>query len=108
MGMIEAMNADDLLDYALGQLEAPRRAAAEAELARDPDLARKAERLAEALHRMLDDGDPADPPEGLARRTVALVADRRSRRAILDFVPARVPFRWADVAVAAGILMAGL
>jgi hypothetical protein len=57
---------------------------------------------------MLDDGDPIEPPAGMASRTAAFVIDRTSRRAILDFVPARVPFRWADVAVAAGILMAGL
>jgi len=107
--MIEAMKPDDLLDYALGQLEGPQRATAEAELARDPAQARRAERLELALGRLLDDGDDRfEPPAGLASRTVGFVADRRSRRQILDFVPARVPFRWADVAVAAGILMAGL
>jgi len=106
--MIEAMTPDDLLDYALGQIDGPRRAALEAEIARDPVLARQAERLGQALHQLLDDGDPYEPAAGLTSRTVAFVADRRSKRAILDFVPARVPFRWADVAVAAGILMAGL
>ena len=102
------MKPDDLLDYSLGQLEGPEREAAERELADDPDLASEADRLGLSLHRLLDDGDRFEPPAGLASRTVAFVADRRSKRAILDFVPSRVPFRWADVAVAAGILMAGL
>lgn len=102
------MKSDDLLDHALDQLEGPARVAAEAELARDPALAARADRLGKALQLLLDDGEPSEPPAGLASRTLAFVADRRARRAILDFVPARVPFRWADVAVAAGILMAGL
>ncbi|WP_435009453.1 hypothetical protein P12x_000705 [Tundrisphaera lichenicola] len=102
------MKPDDLLDYALGQIEGPRRAEIESEIASDPVLALQADRLAKALHRLLDDPEPIEPPEGLASRTIAFVAERRARRAILDFVPARVPFRWADVAVAAGILMAGL
>ncbi len=102
------MKPEDLLDHALGRLEGPARDFAEAEFARDPALAGRADRLGLALNRLLDDGDPFGPPIGLSARTVAFVAERKSRRAILDFVPARVPFRWADVAVAAGILMAGL
>jgi len=102
------MKSEDLLDYALGQLEGTANEVAEAALARDPDLASRADRLERDLHRLLDDGEPIEPPSGLAGRTVSFVADRTSKRAILDFVPARVPFRWTDVAVAAGILMAGL
>jgi hypothetical protein len=108
MGTVDPMKSEDLLDYALGQLEGPASEAAEAGLASDPNLASRADRLELALHRLLDDGDAIEPPSGLAARTVAFVADRTAKRAILDFVPARVPFRWADVAVAAGILMAGL
>ncbi len=104
------MKPDILLDHALGQLEGPDREAAERELAANPALAANSDRLVTALRRVLDDGDPGwfEPPAGLASRTVALVADRGARHTILDFVPARVPFRWADVAVAAGVLLAGL
>ncbi len=102
------MTPDYLLDYALGQLEEPEREIAERELADDPALAAKADRLGLACHRLLDDGASIGPPTGLASRTILFVADRTARRAILDFVPARVPFRWADVAVAAGVLLAGL
>lgn len=102
------MKPDDLLDYSLGQLEGHPLRVFEAELARDPDLAARADRLTLALRQLLDDGATFEPPQDLAKRTLAFVADRTSRRAILDFVPKRVPFRWADVAVAAGILLAGL
>ena len=37
-----------------------------------------------------------------------MVGRRKARRAILELAPVRVPFRWADVAVAAGIFAAGL
>ncbi len=108
MGTVDAMNTNEILDHALGQLEGPSLSAAEAEIARDPALAARVDRLDSALHRLLDDGRVFEPPAGLASRTAAFVAERVSRRAILDFVPARVPFRWADVAVAAGVLLAGL
>jgi hypothetical protein len=108
MGTVDPMKPDVLLDYALGQLDGPEKDLVEAELARDPAMASEVDRLGLALHLMLDDGQESEPPAALAFRTVAFVADRTSKRAILDFVPARVPFRWADVAVAAGILMAGL
>jgi hypothetical protein len=108
MGTVDPMKPDDLLDYALGQLDGPAKDEFEADLTRDAALASEVDRLGLALHLMLDDGQEFEPPPGLASRTLAFVAERTSRRAILDFVPARVPFRWADVAVAAGILMAGL
>ena len=47
-------------------------------------------------------------PPDLASRTLAFVSEKRRRRSILDFVPVTVPFRWADAAVAACILLAGL
>jgi hypothetical protein len=108
MGTVDPMTPDILLDYVLNQLDEPDREAAERELADDETLARAADRLGLALHRLLDDGETISLPAGLASRTVTFVADRTARRAILDFVPARVPFRWADVAVAAGVLLAGL
>lgn len=109
MEMVDPMKPDDLLDYSLGQLEGHPLAVFEAEMGRDPDLPAQAERLSMAIRQLLDDGGSFDPPAGLAGRTAAFVAaDRSSKRAILDFAPRRVPFRWADVAVAAGILVAGL
>jgi hypothetical protein len=108
MGTVDPMTPDILLDYALNQLDEPDREAVERDLADDPALAATADRLGLALHFLLDDGDPINLPVALASRTVAFVGDRTARRAILDFVPARVPFHWADVAVAAGVLLAGL
>jgi hypothetical protein len=103
------MNAQDMLDLALGQLDDPRRAALERQLADDPVEARRYDRLVGSLHQLLDDGQGFEPSADLARRTLAYVAEnRRRRRSLLDFVPAMVPFRWADVAVAATILVAGL
>ncbi|MFO0959823.1 MAG: hypothetical protein U0800_20705 [Isosphaeraceae bacterium] len=64
---------------------------------------------------MLDDGPPPEPPRGLASRTIALVEAERQpetlpfRSRILKWlpIPETVPMRWADVAVAAGIFLAG-
>lgn len=103
------MNANDMLDYALGQLDGPARAQADRELAVDPASAATVERLGRAVRALLDDGERFEPPAGLARRTCALVAEAASRRrSILDFAPVVVPFRPADVAVAAAIFVAGV
>jgi hypothetical protein len=98
-----------MIDHVLGRLEGPERARLEHGLQTDPDGAARIERLRRALHLLLDDDQDCAPPAGLARRTVALVAQSRTRpRSILDYVPARVPFRWADFAVAASIFIAGV
>ncbi|MEJ7637480.1 MAG: hypothetical protein WKF75_05665 [Singulisphaera sp.] len=104
------MNSSDLLDYALGQLDGPSGESAERETSGDPALAERVEWLRMRIERLLDDGlDPIDPPAGLARRTAHLVAERRRRRRTLsDYLPVIVPFRPADVAVAASIFLAGL
>jgi hypothetical protein len=103
------MNANDMLDYALGQLDGPAREQVERALVSDPEAALRAGRLTRAVRRLVDDGATFEPPDGLADRTAAFVAEAvQKRRTILDFVPATVPFRWADVAVAAGIFLAGL
>lgn len=102
------MNADDLLDYQLGQLDDARREEIEQEIAADPELGIRSARLALGLMHLLDDGQTFSPPPGLADRTIAFVEERRRRPRILDLAPARVPFRWADFAVAAGIFLAGL
>ena len=109
--VVKPMNAPDMLDYALGRLEGPAREQAEREIAGDPDLAEILDRLGRAVHQLLDDGDAKtlEPPEGLALQTLARSMRRVARRrTVLDYVPATVPFRWADLAVAAGILLAGL
>jgi len=103
------MNTQDLLDHALGRLESPDRERVEIEITSDLALAERFDRLNRAIHQLLDDGGMDEPPPGLATRTMmAIVEARRPRRSILDFAPVRVPFRWADVAVAASILLAGL
>jgi hypothetical protein len=103
------MNANDMLDYALGQLDPPAREQADRELAADPKAAATVDRLTRAVRVLLDDGEAYEPPDGLVRRTSEFVAEAvRRRRTILDFVPVIVPFRLADVAVAAGIFLAGV
>lgn len=106
------MNASDQLDYVLGQLEGSSREQADAEVAADPDLAEVLDRLGRAVHLLIDDGDrdgeAIKVPDHLLLRTRAFVAEHGRRRTILDFVPTTVPFRWADIAVAAGIFLAGL
>jgi len=99
-----------MLDYALGQLDGPSLELAERVVAEDPAVAERVDRLRGAIERLLDDGlDAIEPPSGLARRTASLVAERRRRRRSLsDYLPVVVPFRPADIAVAASIFIAGL
>lgn len=103
------MNSTEMLDYALGGLDGPAHEQAERVLASDPITAETVASLTRAIHALCNDGESYAPPPGLARRTVQFAAHAsRRKRSILDFVPVAVPFRWADVAVAAGILVAGL
>ena len=90
------MNANEMLDYAFGQLEGSALAAASRELEAGPGLAERLQRLNRGLERLLDDGEAPSPPPDLARRALLLVAEsRRRRRTILDFVPVAVPFQHA-------------
>ena len=103
------MNADQMIDYVLGQLEGPDCERMEQVIQCDPRIASAVDRLGRTMPLLLDDGLAPEPPPALARRTLALVAQSRSRsRSILDYVPATVPFRWADLAVAASIFIAGI
>jgi hypothetical protein len=109
MGMVDVMNAQEMLDHAFGKLEGPARERLEQDLATDPAQAEKFGRLVLAINQLLDDGRVIEPPIDLAGRTLQYVSEnRRRRRTLLDYVPTTVPFRWADVAVAASILIAGL
>ncbi len=103
------MNADQLIDFVLGQLDGTDREQIEHAIETDPEVATRVERLGRVIHLLLDDGEAIEPPPGLARSTLALVAQSRLKpRSILDYVPARVPFQWADFAVAASIFIAGV
>ncbi len=97
------MNADELLELAL------RRGEPVASFDLGPSDGLRLDLLRSRLDLLLDDGrDDLEPPRDLAKRTLAVVAERRRKRALLEFSPTRVPFRWADVAVAAGIFAAGV
>jgi prepilin-type processing-associated H-X9-DG protein len=102
------MTPQEMIDYTFGGLDELRQGELEVEIAADPLLAAKLDHLNRGIESLLDDGDKWAPPSGLASRTMARIASQRPRRSFLDLVPVRVPFRWADVAVAAGIFVAGL
>lgn len=103
------MNAQEMLDYAMGQLEGSPLQPIEQDVATDPDVAEQIQRLERSIRALVDDGEMIEAPRGLARRTMTFVAEHGvRRRSILEYIPVKVPFRWADVAVAASILVAGL
>lgn len=111
MGTLDPMNANEMLDFALGQIDAPEGERFEREAATDSALRQRLERLDRAVRTLLDDGGPdAYPvPRDLLAKTLKLTKEHAAkRRSILDFVPRRLPFRAADVAVAAGVLLAGM
>ena len=101
------MNAEKMIETVLcgpGKLEHDPDDA----LALGPGQPARLESLRRAVHRLLDDGCEFEYPPELARRTLAFVAaNRRRPRGLLEQVATRLPFRWADFAVAAGIFIAG-
>jgi hypothetical protein len=102
------MNADQMIDYALGRLEESDLEHVDQTLESDPETARRIERLRRSIDVLLDDGESYEPPQGLASRTLRSVAQAQDRpRNLLDYVPVR-PFRWADFAVAASIFVASV
>ncbi|QEH33761.1 hypothetical protein OJF2_22900 [Aquisphaera giovannonii] len=102
------MNADEMIDHVMGRLDSADRERMERAIGGDPELSSRVEVLSHRLHILLDDGDAPEPPAGLHRRTMMLVARERSRpRALPEFAPSRSRFRWADLAVAASIFLAG-
>jgi len=107
--MNDAMNAEEMIEYVLSKGEGSERDQLDQARLNDPDQMTRVERLRLSIHLLLDDGSPFDEPSGLARRTVVFVARNRSRpRTLLEQLPTRVPFRWADFAVAASIFVAGV
>jgi hypothetical protein len=102
------MSPDQFLDFALNQLDERERRLVSDQVEREPEQALRLVRLRQRLTLLLDDGPGPEPPRDLAARTIALVAIRREQRTILDYVPARRAFRLTDLAVAAGIFLAGL
>jgi hypothetical protein len=107
--MGDAMNNQEIIDYAIGQVDDLQCEQIERALRLDSVERNRVQRLRESLHRLLDDGDWAEPPPGLARATVEFVAKNRRRPLpLFERVPVRMPFRWADFAVAASIFVAGV
>jgi len=103
------MNAEEMIEYVLSKGDGSEADPLDRALLSDPDQKARVERLRLSVHLLLDDGDPFDEPSDLARRTVVFVARNRSRpRSFLEQMPVRVPFRWADFAVAASIFIAGV
>jgi hypothetical protein len=105
--MSDAMNAEKMLEYVLCESADANREPDERPLHLDPVQTTRLECLRLSVHRLVDDGLELEPPSELARRTVAFVArNRRRPMTLLDQVATRLPFRWADFAVAAGIVHA--
>jgi prepilin-type processing-associated H-X9-DG protein len=104
------MNASDMLDYVLGQLEGDDAERVAREVESDPAAAERVERLAYSLDLLLDDGEYAYvPPSGLARRTLEFVERAVAERpAVLELAPAPRRFRLGDFAMAATIFLASL
>jgi len=103
------MNAEKMIEIVLCKSEAAQRERDDEALRLfDSEQRARLDCLRQAVHRLVDDGLDLDPPPELGRRTVAFVArNRRRPMTLLDHVTTRLPFRWADFAVAAGIFIAG-
>lgn len=107
--MGDAMKDQEMIDYALGQADDLECEQFERALQLDPAQRERLERLRASLQRLLDDGDWAEPPADLAKLTVAFVAKNRRRPVpLFEHMPLKMPFRWADFAVAASIFIAGV
>lgn len=105
------MTHEELLDRSLGLIDDPEEPSAFLGLMTATPRSEDDQRivqLRQSIDRMLsDDGDDLIPPAGLVDRTLANINAPRTI-SIQDLAPIRVPFRWADFAVAASIFLAGL
>jgi hypothetical protein len=104
--MNETMNAEEMIESVLSGLEGE---GLDQALHGDKDQLIRFERLRASIDRLADDGAWFEHPPDLAARTVSFVARNRRRPLTLrEHVGIRLPFRWADFAVAASILVAGV
>jgi hypothetical protein len=103
------MTDKDLIDYVLSKMEGSELVRIEQTIREDHQVAARVEQFREGLHLLLDDGARIEHPPDLARRTVGFVARNRRRPApLVESMGVRLPFRWADLAVAASIFVAGV
>jgi len=103
------MNADEMIECVLSKADGADGERLERALHGDPEQGARLDRLRKTVDQLLDDGSWFEHPPDLATRTVAFVARNRHRPLTLrDHVRIRVPFRWADFAVAASIFIAGV
>ncbi|QDV33393.1 hypothetical protein [Tautonia plasticadhaerens] len=101
------MNDSALFDEAFGQLGPEQIELLDRASAADPALASRRDRLHRALDLLLDSDEP-EPPPGLADRTFDRIARHAEEPRILEFAPNRPRYRWADVGVAAAVMLIGL
>ena len=100
------MNAEEMIENVLCRMDRER--LEQAALGDQAQLIRL-DRLRVAIDRLVDDGSCYEHPPDLASRTVSFVArNRRRPLTLLEHVATRLPFRWADFAVAASIFVAGV
>jgi hypothetical protein len=100
------MNAEEMIENVLCRLDGER---LEHAVHDDQEEVIRVERLRVAIDRLVDDGSWFEHPPDLASRTVQFVArNRRRPLTLIEQVATRVPFRWADFAVAASIFVAGV
>ncbi len=115
---------NDLLGYLVGALESDEQSHIERELSRDEQLRGELEILSRSLAPLESDGDFCNPPPGLVQRTIQFViahaalhvtvpasAANAAVRSGPNWTDRPVPtrrWRFADVSVAAGILVAAL
>ena len=100
------MNAEEMIESVFRRMDRDR-----LEQAASGDQAQlvQFDRLRVAIDRLVDDGSCFEHPPDLASRTVSFVArNRRRPLTLLEHVSTRLPFRWADFAVAASIFVAGV
>lgn len=102
------MNAEKMIEIVLCGADAIEHEPGKRAPSLDPEQSARLESLRRAVHRLVDDGSEFEHPPELARRTLEFVAaNRRRPMTLLEQFSTRVPFRWADIAVAAGIFIAG-
>ena len=101
------MNAEEMIESVLSGMEG--RACWSKPFTETRTNVIRFEKLRVALDRLWTTGRAFEHPPDLASRTVSFVArNRRRPLTLLEQVSTRLPFRWADFAVAASIFVAGV